>query len=194
MRIALFVYFFVVAVGVKAQNVIEWSPTYTLAFADFQNAGTELSNSEGSSYQTGTQIEFGFMMTNAEFMMTKNWNSKVKATFTRKLSFIVAPDEAYAQHLVDLCQVDFDLAELYARKLRKELFENKKAFSSVDFARPSYDKIQAEFGERRAALTKETNSGFKTDILKQRHEEILNEISTYSDFCKDCKPPKKKKR
>jgi hypothetical protein len=193
MRLTVFVAFLAMALDVNAQNVIEWSPMYKLVLADFQNAGTDLANKEGSTFQTSTHIEFGFMMSNAEFMMTKNWNSKVKASFTRNQSFIVAPDEAYAQHVVDLCQADFDLAELYARKLRKELFENKKAFSNMDFARPSYDKIQAEFGERRAALSKETNVGVKSDILKQRQEEILNEISTLSDFCKECKPPKKRK-
>ena len=95
--------------------------------------------------------------------------------------------------MVDFSQVDFDLAELFARRFRKELYEKKTAFSNASFIQPLYDRIMAEFAERRAALSNETGVGWKTDVLKQCHEEILNEISTYADFCKDCKPLKRKK-
>lgn len=194
LKLAVFSYALMLTIGVNAQNTIEWSSDYKLTVADFQNPASEIGpGSRVISVQPGSQVEFSFYMTNAEFMMTKNWNSKAKATFNKTAAYIIAPNDTTAGNLLDLSQFHFDLAELYARKFRKELYENKKTFSNIKFIQPIYDRMIKEYSERGAAVNKETDLGSRSVILKQRHDEVLTEISRLSDFCKECKLAKKKR-
>lgn len=85
------------------------------------------------------------------------------------------------------------MAELYARNLRKQLFEKKGTFSNVTFFQPLYDEIQSQLTERHARAAKETDLGRNREKLNALHQEVLKEIETLADFCKTCKPPKKKK-
>lgn len=86
-------------------------------------------------------MEFAFYMSNAEFMFTKNFNSKVSNSFKRESASIIAPDTAMALNLLSFAQYQFDLRELYARKFKKELYDGKTAFSNVSFYQPLFTKI-----------------------------------------------------
>jgi len=57
-------------------------------------------------------------MSNAEFMFTKNFNSKVNCEFHCNIASLIAPDTARAMNLLLFSRYAFDLAELYARKVR----------------------------------------------------------------------------
>src|SRR5207237_8698106 len=94
--------------------------------------------------------------------------------------------------LLKYVKFKFDLTKLYARKFRQKLYENKKAFSSVDFCKPVYDSIQNEFIQRHTNAAKETDIGRDSTKLIILHKEVLDEIDQLSDFCKACKPNKKK--
>lgn len=132
-------------------------------------------------------------MSNAEFMFTKNFNSKVSCSFNRVAASIVAPDSAIAMDLLLFARYEFDLSELHARKLRKKLYEEKAAFSSVDFFKPASEEIQQQFTQRHAIAAKATDLGKNREKLSELHKEVINEIDQLADFCKQCKPPKKKK-
>jgi hypothetical protein len=193
LKLAFFCCAFMFVITANGQSTIEWSPNYELSLADFQNTASEIGAGRIISLQSGSQVEFSFYMTNAEFMMTKNWNSKVKATFNKTAAYIIAPDDTTVGKLVSLSQFHFDLAELYARKFRKELYKNKKAFSNVSFIQPIYDRMIKEYSERGALVNKETDLGNRSELLKQRHDEVLAEIDQLNEFCKECKAVKKKR-
>ena len=142
--------------------------------------------------QSGVHLNFAFQMSNVEFMFTKNFNSKVSCTFKRDAAVIVAPDSLTAERLMALVKFDFDLTELYARKIRKELFLNKKTFSDATFFQPYFDKMTAERNKISTSVYSETDFGNKTEILEKEHEEVKSELKTYADFCKECKPKKKR--
>ena len=89
---------------------------------------------------------------------------------------------------------DFDLAELYARKLRKRLYEEKGAFSDANFFQPVYDEINKEFVDRHTAAGKETDLGKNRDKLNELRAQVMQEIDELPDFCKTCKPSKKKNK
>ncbi len=126
-------------------------------------------------------------------MFTKNFNSKVNCTFNRDAASLVAPDSLTAMDLLDFARFEFDLSELYARKFRKKIYEEKGAFSEASFFRPLYDKIQQEFTERHTIAGQESDLGRNKEKLNELHQAVLKEIEQLSDFCKLCKPPKKKK-
>ena len=178
-----------------SQSIINWSSEYELELADFKSPETEINNKlTNYSITSGTQIEFSFHMSTFAFMFTKNFNSKVKTIFNRNSAVIIAPDSIIAKQLLRVSQYSFDLTELYARKFRKELYTKKGAFSGVDFFKPIFNDLQEKMNAENARVLKRTNFGKNENLLAEEHKALLFQIKELSDFCFDCKPPKKKKR
>ncbi len=175
----------------NSQN-IEWSPDYKLQLSDFASPATEIGRDE-IALIASPRIEFSYQMSYAEFMFTKNFNSKVVCMFTPSSAAIVAPDEATAQKIVKFAQYQFDLCELYSRKFRKKLFESKGTFSNSDFFKISYEEMQNEVAARSTEAGKMTKLGIDEQKTKELHDEVLAELAAFPDYCKTCKPPKKKK-
>lgn len=176
-----------------AQNNIEWNENYKLQLSDFQSKGTEIGNTEINSIHTASGLDFSIQMTNIEFMFTKNFNSKVSTTFKRDAASIIATDTVTANHLLDFAQYEFDLSELYARKLRRDLYLNKGTFSDISFLQPLYDAIQKEYIAEHDIASNKSKLGQNEKLIKELDIEVLKRIQELSDFCKYCKPPKKKK-
>ncbi len=194
MRIGLLTCFFLLTFSSFAQNVLEWNPNYQISLADFQSDQTEIGDGTMYGVQGATRIDFAFSMSNAEFMMTKNWNPKVNCTFTRDASYLLAPDDTIAQAMVNYARYEFDLAELHARKLRFGFWENKKAFSNLSFFQPVYDDVIKQYTNTQIRVAKETDLGRNASLLQHYHDEVIAELATLKDFCKSCKPPKKNKK
>jgi len=188
-----FLFLFVLVTSLSfSQNEINWDGEYKIKLSDFQSPATQIGSTNLYSIHSSCGIDFAFSMTNIEFLFTKNFNSKIGNTFKRSSSSIVAPDEIIAASLVNFSQFEFDLSELYARKFRKKVQEEKGSFSSVNFFRPFYDEIQKEFVERDTNAGKDTDLGRKAEKLAKLHQQVLKEIEELSAYCKDCKVVKKK--
>ncbi|NID11699.1 hypothetical protein [Fibrivirga algicola] len=185
--------FLLASANSQAQNVIEWDEGYTLQFTDFQSKSTKIGQGTTYSLHSTAAMDFSFYMSAYEFMFTKNFNSKVKCTFTRDAAYIIAPDNSTAASLLTFARYEFDLQELYARKFRKRIFEEKGAFSSVNFLQPIYDSLQKELAERHANAGALSDIGIKETELQPLHAAVKQEISELAEFCKTCKPAKKKK-
>ena len=178
-----------------SQSIIEWTSEYELSLSDFQSPQTEINqNLRNYTIYSGASMDFSFQMSNAEFMFTKNFNAKVKTTFKQKAAVITAPDSLIAEQLISFGQFGLDLTELFTRKFRKEMYEKKGVFSNVSFFQPIFDKLQEEMNAESARVLKLTDFGKKKAILAMEHQKVVMEIETLSDFCFECKPPKKKKR
>ena len=139
------VFFTIILLSVQGQNIIEWDGKYQLQLSDFQSPATQIGQGNIYSLHATSTFDFSFYMNSIEFAATKNFNSKVNCYFTRNAASIVAPDTLTALDLLEFARYEFDLSELYARKFRKKIFEEKKGFSSVNFFRPIYDEIQKEY-------------------------------------------------
>ncbi|MFL9830763.1 hypothetical protein ABS764_07880 [Flavobacterium sp. ST-87] len=185
--------FFLISFSLLAQNDVEWDGKYQIQLSDFQSKATQIGNVNTNSIQTASGLNFSIQMSNIEFMFTKNFNSKVSTTFKRESALLIATDTTTANRMVKFAQYEFDLSELYARKLRQKLYLNKGAFSDISFLQPLYDTIQKEYVEEHGEASKKTNLGQKEEVLKTLNEDVLTRIQEFSDFCKSCKPPKKKK-
>ncbi|MCG3167079.1 MAG: hypothetical protein POELPBGB_02862 [Bacteroidia bacterium] len=192
---ALIIVFIFASSVLQAQNVIEWSADYKLQYSDFQSASTEIGNQSINMYTVhpGVVMGFSYLMSSYEFMATKNFNSNVTCTFNREASSLVAPNDTIAQALLNYSQYEFDLGELYARKLRKRIYEQKGAFSDSHFYEPIYDIIHKEYINEAVTTGKETELGIQKEKLTKRHSDLLFELEALSDYCKTCKPLKKKR-
>ena len=187
-------FFSLISFAAFCQEEIVWREDYQLELENFKSNQSKIDPSLNSVYiQSGATIDFSFSMSSYEFMFTKNFNSKVKTIFKQNLAVISAPDSLSANYLLDYSRYDFDLQELYSRKLRKELYEQKGAFSDVSFFQPIYEKLHDEMSAENSRVLNETHFGSNSEILKSEHESVRIQILELSDFCMDCKPPKKKK-
>ena len=184
--------FFVLSNGLFSQEGrVDWAPDHTFKIEDFQGSKTIIGEDNDKVFvQSGVMLDFEFQMSNIEFMFTKNFNSKVSCTFLKDEAVIMAPDSLKAKKLIALVEFDFDLSELYARKIRKELFENKKTFSDATFFQPYFDKMIAERNKISSRVYLDSDFGNKEAVLKKEHEAVKSELLLLSDFCKECKPPK----
>jgi len=171
-----------------AQDIFEWSPTYHLAKSDFQLKPANSGN--GQQYYASCQIDFSYQMNNYEFMFTKNFNRFSRTIFNRKASWM--DDGSFTDQLIEMAQLDFDLLELYTRKMRQRMYEDKRAFSNVNFYQQAVSEIQRQYAERHAEIVRDTDSGRSEVRTKEIHEQTLQGISELSDYCKECKPKKKK--
>jgi hypothetical protein len=195
MKPILLAFLIVTATNGLGQSIVGWSTQTQLNLRDFQSPQTEI-NEELRSYSlfSGTNMDFSFQMSTYEFMFTKNFNSKIRTTFNKKAAIIIAPDSATALQLVNFGQYSFDLTELYTRKFRQKIYEEKGAFSDVNFFKPIFEELQQELNAESARVLKITDLGRKAELLMQEHQIVVNQIEQLSDFCFDCKPPKKKGR
>lgn len=192
MKKIIIITFLLIAVQINAQNAIEWDGKYQIQLSDFKSKATQIGNVSSNSIQTASGLNFSIQMSNIEFMFTKNFNSKVSSTFKRESASIIATDTITAERMVKFAQYEFDLSELYARKLRKDLYVKKGTFSDISFLQPLYDAIQKDYVEEHGEASKKTNLGQKKDILIKLNDAVLIRIQELSDFCKTCKPLKKK--
>ncbi len=178
----------------QCQSLIDWDSEYELKLEDFKSPQTEI-NEALTSYAiySGAYLDFSFSMPGAVFMMTKNFNSKAKTVFDQNSSIITAPDSATALQLVRFGKFNFDLVELYTRKFRKRLHEEKGAFSDVDFFRPIFDELQAEQNAESARVLKATDLGKDEYLLEVERQKVRDQIAELAAYCFGCKPPKRKK-
>lgn len=144
------------------------------------------------SLYSGASFDFAYSMNTIEFAFSKNFNSKVNCTFNRDAASMVAPDKEMAEALLAFARYDFDLAELYARKFRKKLFEEKDVLSEGNFYQSIYNDIKKEHVERHTTAGQLTNLGMTKEKLQELHQQIRDEIQQLADYCKTCKPIKKK--
>ena len=178
----------------QGQNKIEWDGKYSLKLSDFQSPSSQIGDVNIFSIQTGSTFDFEYVMNAVEFMMTKNFNDKVDCYFLRNNAVLIAPDSVMAYDLLAFAQYTFDLSELYARKLRKSLYENKNAFSKYNFYKEYFDKMQNDYVREYSDAGKMTNLGRDRKKLNELHRKVLKEIDDLSQFCKTCKPKKNRKK
>ena len=193
MKKLLFTVFIILnTLSLYAQAPIEWTPDYELQLSDFKSEATEIGGNNLSIYPAA-KFDFAFQMSNYEFMFTKNFNSKVVTNFYPLSAYFTAPDSILAKDLLLYARLTFDLTELYARKFRQQLYLQKGGFSNASFFQPIYNEIEKEYSARHSELSKATDLGRNHEQIKVARQQIQTEISLLSDFCKTCKPKKKKK-
>jgi hypothetical protein len=89
-----------------------------------------------------------------------------------------------ALSLINFSKYDFDLSELYTRKFRKKLYQEKASYSNINFFKDIFEKIQNELAARRAPASTETELGGNKKKLKTLHHEVLREMDTFSNFAR----------
>lgn len=159
-------------------NLVFWSSKRKLTVDDF---GIKTWNKEtGLSF---AQFSVDYQVSGFDFM-TKNFNKKVRNYIIKSASTIdttvdVSVSLRYQQTLFDLC-------EIYTRRFRKDLKENRKKIASgTQFVNGLNQKAMTDFANRRVQYDRETDFG--SIIAKQIDWEnmIKKELNELDEFANE---------
>ena len=166
----------------------EWEEGYKLSVLDFQTEAPKNQEGQGQTYYLAANLDFNYARSNSEYMLTKNFNKNVTAFFMPANSWLQQGEGT--EILLKYAQMDFDLLELYARKLRQRFHNQKNAFSNPNFFQQAHDEVNAAMVTRRVEMQ---NAAAESDSKGAAfHEQVLKEIAALAEFCQECKPAKKK--
>lgn len=175
-----------------AQTRIEWSPNVTITESSFQSNAPTMPEDNMQQFDFSSTFELNFQMLGLQFAFTKNFNSYVEAYYVPSLSWKESGD--LDEQILQIANLQFDLVELYARKCRKRMYESKKLGSDVNFFSYILEQINNEHHKEIAVIQSELRTNKDVSLyLKNKNEEVNAQIDELSDFCKQCKPSKKKK-
>lgn len=159
----------------KDTNYFSWSSSRRLTMNDFviKTSNLQTTTSFGQFYIDYQVGGFDFM--------TKNFNKKVHNYFIRSASWI---DTTYDVNVsIRYQQTLFDLAEVYARRFRKDLKDNrKKILTGTDFTKELNAKAMTDFANRRVEYDTETKFGSNTVAQQKWEAQIQLELSQLKDF------------
>ena len=144
-------------------HLIEWKPSARLTWEDFK--GTPDYESENVALtNTSIQLEYGYDKTSLEY--------SVKCRFDKTKSWVKIKNDEVLLHE----QLHFDIAELYARKLRRQLRDYKfNAKTVAEDVNNIYMKIMEEHHSMQKLYDQETDHS----RLEDRQAEWVKRIESF---------------
>lgn len=115
--------------------------------------------------------------------MKRNLNQKIENIFLGNASWIDTTKVADIPRQIEFQQMQFDLAEIHARKFRKRALENKGQIAKgFDIVNQINNDIMTEFSKSRLVLVKVTESGRNERKLAEWKEKIETELKELDEF------------
>ena len=146
-----------------------WDQSRKLNVEDFQIKTDDTLNPIKSTVIISWEL-MGFSVLN------KNFNQNVINKIIKSAS-IINPDLPDIERFIDYQQTTFDLAEIYARKMRKDLYVNKsKLWKGFEFASGILNEQLNEFHRVQVLMERQTNSGNDAERLKYWKDLIKAEL------------------
>ncbi|MCE2612600.1 DUF922 domain-containing Zn-dependent protease [Flavobacteriaceae bacterium D16] len=147
------------AVHAQEEEAILWSPEYRLSWDDFKGAPP----SSGSvAATTASGISYYFSSTET--------NGKMEVDFTVRTYFY--PQKSW--YKADICnavilsheQLHFDIAEMFARKMRQQLTDTRFTSNIKAEVRVIYEQINRELADFQSQYDRETD--FSRNVAQQK--------------------------
>lgn len=164
-----------------SQNLLEgqkrWSKKNKLTVEDFKIKISDENNDDVYSQFMISHAIGGF-----DFMK-QNLNQKIENIFLGNASWIDTTKVTKIQKQIDFQQMQFDLAEIQARKFRKQALKNKKKIAKgFEIITQINNEIIAEFSELRLQLVKETEAGQNEKKMEEWKLKIVTELNDLEEF------------
>jgi hypothetical protein len=154
----------------KDEELIRWSEDQKLTWADYKGKPKPDSDAAAST-ATYLGIEYNFGNKGFDYKITCSF-SKTRSWGLHKTDYILAHEQGH-----------FDIAELFARKLHKEMINykfNKKTFK--DDLKNIYLSITAAKEQMQNDYDKETNHSIIKDKQEEWLKKIDEQLKQYKDF------------
>lgn len=171
--------FFLIPILAFSQNLqpdeFLWSANRKLKKEDYKILIYDQNATVRSSINLSWQLA-GFSVFN------KNFNQNVLNKFSGSSSAI-NPDLYNIEHFINYQQLNFDLAEVYARKMRRDLLVNKSTFwKGFDVANQIMNQISSDFTRTQILMDSETNQGTDSTQVRIWEQKIKKELEELSEF------------
>ncbi|WP_140485982.1 hypothetical protein [Flavobacterium sp. GSA192] len=158
------------------ENTIEWSKERKLTWFDFKRKPAS------DNYPFGAETSCIFTLKSNTVSLINKPKIKITNSFHCDESWVKTKN-LENQSLLEHEQLHFDLSEIYARKLRKIISENK--FNSFNLVKESNKLFYEYFDlnkERQILYDKETNHGRDTLEQKKWKKMIETELKQLDEF------------
>lgn len=160
-------------------DLLYWSEKHKITLDDF---GIQTKDASQGMSSAGFTLEYNI---HGLSFTTKNFNKKVRHAMVRSASQIDLSGDVdrYLQYQQTL----FDITEIYVRKFRKALRENRKKFLFKTEAAEELKEqiINIDLENRKAAYHNETNSAQIIEKQKEWEKQIAKELHELRDFAYD---------
>ncbi|MNK33705.1 hypothetical protein D3C87_521980 [compost metagenome] len=171
--------FFLIPILAFSQNIqpdeFLWSANRKLKKEDYKILIYDQNATVRSSINLSWQLA-GFSVFN------KNFNQNVLNKFSGSSSAI-NPDLYNIETFINYQQLNFDLAEVYARKMRRDLLANKSTFwKGFDVANQIMNQISSDFTRTQILMDSETNQGTDSTQVRIWEQKIKKELEELSEF------------
>ena len=177
----LFLFTFNPATAQKLDNGQKpWDADKKLQLDDFKIKTS--TDGDGSVY---SQFLISHQVGKLNFLK-RNFNRNVETIYLGNASWIDTTKTYNIARQINFQQMQFDLAEIAARKFRKQLLKNKGHLAPVLIDQIN-DEIIDGFSEERKELIEETNDGRDDDQVETWKKRITEELKTLDDFRYDNK-------
>ncbi|MBP2831562.1 hypothetical protein J8281_05115 [Aquimarina sp. U1-2] len=154
-----------------------WSPDQKLTVEDFKIRISDKNNDVVFSQFMMSHAISGF-----DFMK-RNLDQKIENIFLGNASWIDTTKVANIQKQIDFQQMQFDLAEIHARKFRKRVLQHKKKIAKgFNVINRINNEIMAEFSENRLLLVKETEDAQNEEKIAEWKDKITTELEQLYEF------------
>src|SRR5699024_1273505 len=177
LRKILIVILFILVPSVFAQDTIYWNKQRPLSWGDFQGT-PDMSKIKSAQATTGVALEFQFR----EDLENNTWEYKYKVNsyFLPALSWYKPNDINY--YLLEHEHTHFNISELYARKLNKELSELFADDTMGYAAKKIYNRMQKEHALLQNKYDVESKHSLNIDRELQWQKMIQDSLTTYNDW------------
>lgn len=154
-----------------------WSSDKKLTLDDFK-----IKVSDGNTDVIYSQFMISHSIGGLDFMK-RNLNQKIENIFLGNASWIDTTKVRDIQKQIDFQQMQFDLAEIQARKFRKRVLKDKsKITKGFDFVNKINNEIMTELSLIRLALMRETESGRNEEKIEEWKKKIAAELKKLEEF------------
>ena len=154
-----------------------WSAEERLTVDDYKIKNSDINNEAVYSRFMISHAVSGF-----DFMK-RNLNQRIVNLFLGNASWIDTTKVASLEKHLDFQQLQFDLAEVYARKFRKRLWESKgKITTGFDIVNKIENEIMSGLSEARVQMVKETKGGNDEKKVGEWKAKIESELIELEEF------------
>ena len=173
--------FLFVAFTAFGQARKEWQEGYKLSVLDFEAEAPKNQEGRGQSYYLAANLDYKKATSSSEPKLAKDLNQYVTAYFIPAQSWLQQGEGT--EILLKYAQMDFDLLELYARKYRKRLYNEKIAHVNSHFIQQAQQEVDTAIAKRRGEMLQAVaESDSKAESF---HEQVLKEIAELAQFSKE---------
>ena len=154
----------------KDEELLDWSASRKLTWNDYK-ASPDPNSDAAASTTTYLAIEYNISSSNFGYKIQSRF-SKTRSWGLHKTAYILTHEQGH-----------FDIAEIFARKLNKEMSEykfNKRTYQQD--LNKIYNKILDEKEKMQNDYDKETNHSIKKEEQAEWLKKIAKMLEEYKDF------------